>query len=188
MTASTAATTVRSNGKRKIEKKPTVTIASCASAATAPAENFHWKRNHRERTAFRELTTYLRADEFDATKFDGIAVGLQYLLQLLTNFTGFCAGLWRQSNEHVGIPAEALHLRIGKACAAQIATNLFEVCGLRIAHFQQDTAGEIDAELQAPCRERSQRSNHEECRYRERYFATLRTEEIDGRLVFDQLH
>jgi len=45
MTARMAASTVRSKSSPSTEKMPSVMITSWNRAATAPAENFHSKRN-----------------------------------------------------------------------------------------------------------------------------------------------
>jgi hypothetical protein len=69
-------------------------------------------------------------------------------LQTLPHAFGTFLGLWRQSNQYIGLPAKKLNLCILKASVAQAAADLFKVCRLFVTDFKQNAAREVDTELQ----------------------------------------
>ena len=101
---------------------------------------------------------------------------------------GVHAFLRRQAYQHIGIRAKQLHLRIVVTGIRQFLANALEIGRFRVTHLEQDTAREVDAELQAFSPQLDERDDDNDDREGQRNLAAFLAEKVDVRLVFYQAH
>ena len=146
--------------------------------------------DHRQRAAFGEFTTDLRADRLDALEFDPFDAGRNGVLQLAAQFVCVLVALRRQAYQQFARRPEYLHLCVRESRVGQIAAHTLDVGRPGITDLEQDAAREIDAELERTIvpDEGDERRDDDERRDADRKLAAQWAEEIEIRLLFDNAH
>ncbi len=139
-------------------------------------------REHQAEHAIgQKLAGNARAHDFDAAIVDGIAERAAHLAHRLL-LRRVAARLFRHADQHIRRSAELLQLHVAEAEAIQGRAHRADIgrAGLGL-HFEEGTALEVDAEIQAVSKEQRDRDDRQRRRDREGDAAELR--EVEMRIV-----